>query len=321
MLPMTARVAWITPSTLTWCMRATCSLSYVSSVPCHSRRRCSPRWSPCALVRLIYQPHDPRAVVHADRRRRASSPMVERIAQCGESRRGDVGAWERIVTLGGGEFHDPVLHCENGVAACDLPLTVSAVTGKAIADLDGTEDAARRAQHYRSVVLDWALMRAPAQLGASHLRLLAGQVKEHVYPVWPQVAEAAAAGLGGIEHPSAIPGLVARRSRPVEPNVDVRQRAKAPHSEQLAGARGEGRVALGQRDGDKRIEPGCFGSYRLHLSRVDPHRLLHQKRIALIQQVVRDPGHLPVPPQAGPERSPFAELPPSPSGLAYESSR
>src|SRR5262245_12660222 len=106
--------------------------------------------------------------------------MVERIAPGGESRRGDVGAREGIVTLGGGEFHDPVLHCENGVAACDLPLTVSAVTGKAIGDFDGTENAARRAQHYRSVVLDWAPMRAPAQLGASHLRLLASQVKEHV---------------------------------------------------------------------------------------------------------------------------------------------
>ena len=34
MFPITARVAWITPSTLTWRMRATCSLSYVSSVPC-----------------------------------------------------------------------------------------------------------------------------------------------------------------------------------------------------------------------------------------------------------------------------------------------
>ena len=29
----------------------------------------------------------------------------------------------------------------------------------------------------------------------------------------------------------------------------------------------------------------------------NPHRLLHQKRIALIKQVVRDPGHLPVPPE------------------------
>src|SRR5262249_38808700 len=129
------------------------------------------------------------------------------------------------------------------------------------------------------------------------------------------------AGLGGIEHPSAIPGLVARRSRPVEPDVDVRQRAKAPHSEQLAGARGEGRVALGQRDGDKRTEPGCFGSYRLPLSRAETRRLLPQNRIAMRHQVVRDPGYLPVPPHAGPERSPFAELPPSPSGLAYESSR
>ena len=171
--------------------------------------------------------------------------MVERIAQCGESGRGDVGAWEALVALGGGELHNPVLHCENGVAAGDLPLTVSAVTGEAVADLNGTENAARRAEHNRSVVLNWALMRASAQLGASHLRLLARQVEEHVEPVRPQVAEAAAAGLGGIEHPSAIPSLVARRSRPVEPNVDVRQRPKAPHSEQLAGARGEGRVALG----------------------------------------------------------------------------
>src|SRR5215831_2308955 len=103
--------------------------------------------------------------------------MVKRIAQCGESGRGEVGAWEGLVALGGGELHDPVLHCENGVAAGDLPLTVSAVSGKAIADLNGTEDAARRAEHYRSVVLNWALVRAPAQLGASHLRLLAGQVE------------------------------------------------------------------------------------------------------------------------------------------------
>jgi ABC transporter substrate binding protein len=108
---------------------------------------------------------------------------------------GDVGAWEGLVALGGGELHDPVLHCENGVAAGDLPLTVSAVTGEAIADLDGTEDAARRAQHDRSVVFNRALMRAPAQLGAGHLRLLAGQVKEHVQPVRAQVAEAATAGL------------------------------------------------------------------------------------------------------------------------------
>src|SRR5256884_6614025 len=57
-------------------------------------------------------------------------------------------------------------------AAGDLPLTVSAVTGEAIADLNGTENAARRAEHYRSVVLNRALMRAPAQLGASHQRLL-----------------------------------------------------------------------------------------------------------------------------------------------------
>src|SRR5262245_37821434 len=148
--------------------------------------------------------------MHTDRRRRASPPVVERIAQCGENGRGDVGAREGLVAVSGGELHDPVLHCEDRVAASDLPLTVSAVTGEAVADLDGTENAARRAEDYRSVVLNRVLMRTVAQLGASHLRLLAGQVEEHVQPVRAQVPEAAAAGLGGIEHPGAIPRWVAR---------------------------------------------------------------------------------------------------------------
>ena len=54
---------------------------------------------------------------------------------------------------------------------------------------------------------------------------------------------------------------------------------------------------IGKRDGDKRIEPGRLGSDRLDLRCVDPHRLLHQEGIALIEQVVCDLGHLPVPPE------------------------
>src|SRR5215472_9347269 len=100
--------------------------------------------------------------------------MVERIAHCGETGYGGVGAREGLVAAGGGELRDPVLHCENCVAAGDLPLTVSAVAREAVADLDGTQNAACRAEHYRSVVLDRVLMRAPAQLSASYLRLLAG---------------------------------------------------------------------------------------------------------------------------------------------------
>src|SRR5262245_47889261 len=181
-----------------------------------------PRMSPRALVCLVDQSHDPRAVLDADRWRRAPPPVIERITHCGKIRRGDGGTREGLVALGGGELHDPVLHCENGVAAGYLPLTVSAVTRKAIADLDGTKNAARRAEHHRSVVLDRTFMRAPAQLRASYLRLLAGQIEEHVQPVRAQIPEAAAAGLGGIEHPGAIPGLVACRTRSVNPNVDVR---------------------------------------------------------------------------------------------------
>jgi hypothetical protein len=77
----------------------------------------------------------------------------------------------------------------------------------------------------------------------------------------------------------------------------VRQRAKAPRGKQLAGARGEGRVALRQRDGDERIKPGRLGSYRLHLGRVDSHGLFHEEGIALIEQVVGNAGHLPVSPE------------------------
>jgi hypothetical protein len=40
--------------------------------------------------------------------------MVERIAQCDESRRGDVGAWGVSSLSAVASFHDPVLHRENG---------------------------------------------------------------------------------------------------------------------------------------------------------------------------------------------------------------
>jgi hypothetical protein len=46
----------------------------------------------------------------------------------------------KISSPSAGELRDPVLHCDNSVAPGDLPLTVSAVTGKAIADFDRTEN-------------------------------------------------------------------------------------------------------------------------------------------------------------------------------------
>ena len=121
-----------------------------SSVP-HRNEFCGPaglslagriKVLPGALVRLVDQPHGSRPVVHAYRWRRAPAPVVERIAHCDEIRCDDVGAREGLVSLCGGELQDPVLHCEDGVVACDLPLTVSADTRKAITDLDGAENAA-----------------------------------------------------------------------------------------------------------------------------------------------------------------------------------
>src|SRR4029077_18060826 len=193
------------------------------------------------LVRLVYQPHGSRPVVHTNRWRRTPPPVVECIAHCDEIGRGEVGAGEGLVPLGSGELHDPVLHCEDGVAAGDLPLTVSADTREAISDLDRAENAARGTEHYRGVVLDPTFVCAPAKLSANDLRRLLGQVEKHVQPVATQVAKTAAAGLGGIEHPGAIPGFVACRPWTVDPDIDVRQRAETLCGEQFAGARGEGR--------------------------------------------------------------------------------
>ena len=122
----------------------------------------------------------------------------------------------------------------------------------------------------------------------------------------PQVAHAAAAGLGRIEHPGAIPGRIARRPRPVDADIDVRQRPETAGGDQRAGALGERRVALRQRHGDESIKPRRLGRHRIDLGGADPHRLLHQERIAGIEQVVGDGRHLPVPAErqdeVGPDR-------------------
>ena len=61
---------------------------------------------------------------------------------------------------------------------------------------------------------------------------------------------------GGIEHSRAVPGRVAGRAGPVDPHVEVRERAEALRGEQLPGAGGEGLIALGKRDGDEAPEAG-----------------------------------------------------------------
>ena len=80
--------------------------------------------------------------MHADRRRRAASPVIERIAHREELRRGDVRAREGLVTLGGSKLQDPILHREDGIATGDLPFAVRPDTREGIADLDGAENAA-----------------------------------------------------------------------------------------------------------------------------------------------------------------------------------
>lgn len=95
-----------------------------------------------AFVGLVDQTYGPRAVVRADWRGRAALPMIERITQCGEVGRGNVGARKGLVTISARELQHAVLHCEDGVTTGNLPFSISTVTWEAITDLDGTENAA-----------------------------------------------------------------------------------------------------------------------------------------------------------------------------------
>ena len=81
----------------------------------------------------------------------------------------DVSARERFIAFGAGELEHPVLEREDRVAAGDLPLPVGPVAREAIADLDGAEDPAGRAQQHGGIVFDPLSVGAPAQLGPGHL--------------------------------------------------------------------------------------------------------------------------------------------------------
>src|SRR6185312_11197707 len=99
-----------------------------------------------------------------------------------------IGAGKNLVVRGGGELQDAVLHGEDGVMAGKLPLAVGADARKAVADLDGAENSARRAHHHRGIVLDWSIVRAAAELRAGDLCLLAGQMQKHIEAVRAEIA-------------------------------------------------------------------------------------------------------------------------------------
>ena len=77
----------------------------------------------------------------------------------------------------------------------------------------------------------------------------------------------------------------------------MRQRAETPRGEQSPRACGEGPVTLGQRHGDEGFQPCRLGCHIFYLPCVDSHGFLHQEGIPLIEQVVCNPCHLPVPPE------------------------
>src|SRR5439155_22015313 len=99
----------------------------------------------------------------------------------------------------------------------------------------------------RRVILPALAVHPRAELRAGEARRLTRQMQEEIDAVRAQVAQAAAAGNGGIEHPWRIPGRIARRRRAIEPEVQMRERTEAALVEHATGAGDERLIALRQR--------------------------------------------------------------------------
>src|SRR5262247_4232642 len=177
------------------------------------------------IVRLIDEPDYPQAIVHTHGRRLPASPVVHDVAHRGGIERLRWAGREDLLAPGRDEAHGVVvvMH-EDGIAPRDLPLAVAARIGHGVAQLDRAQHAARRAQQHGGEVLHALAERVVTELRARHRGLLACQMQEQVQHVRAQIAQAATARFGGVEHPRRVPGRIARRGRPIEPEVQVRER-------------------------------------------------------------------------------------------------
>src|SRR2546428_8490524 len=116
--------------------------------------------------------------MHARERCGPAPPALEDLTQRRQWQRLLRLGGEGLVAGGGDESQHAVLQGEDGIAPGELPRTVGAVPRKRVADLQSPQDAAGRAQQYRRVVLDLLAVRAPAELRARHLDLLASEPHE-----------------------------------------------------------------------------------------------------------------------------------------------
>src|SRR5499425_995965 len=259
------------------------------------------------IVRLIDETDYPQAIVHTHGRWLAASPVVHDVAHRGGIERLRGAGCEDLLAPRGDEAHGVVVVVDkDGIAPCDLPLAVAARIGHGVAQLDHAQHAARRAQQHGGEVLHALAERVVAELRARHRGLLAGQMQEQVQHVRAQVAEAAAARLRGVEHPRRVPGRIARRGRPIEPEVEVRERAEGAIGEHAPGASYERRVALGKRQGHEGVLRHRLVRDLAHLARVEPHGLLHHEGEAVVEEIVRGGCHGAVPPEGDHEVRPRA---------------
>src|SRR5215475_1935788 len=179
------------------------------------------------IVRLIDEPDYPQAIVHAHGRRLAAPPVLYDVAHGGgiEGLHGPSG--DELLSCGGDEAHGVVVIVgEDRVASRDLPLTVAPRVGHGVADLHHAQHATCRPKQHGSEVFHALTEGVMAELRSRHRGLLAREMQEHVQHVRAQIAQAAAARLRGVEHPRRVPSGIPRRGGAVEPEVEMRQRAK-----------------------------------------------------------------------------------------------
>src|SRR5262249_17225870 len=208
-----------------------------------------PRESIC----LIDERRDAGTIVNADGWRSATPEVIQRVAQRGQSDRFPRLSRFGLVAFRRRQAQGTVAERQDRVAPGDLPLTIGPVTRERVADLDGPEDSAGRADQNGGVVFHRLAEGTPAELGSRHLGLLARQEQEEVQTVKAQVPQAPSAGNSRIEHPGSVPGRIARRRGPILAHVEVRERTESSVGQELARTGDERLIALAERDGDEGV--------------------------------------------------------------------
>src|SRR5712691_7344124 len=146
-------------------------------------------WPTGEPIRLVDETGDAGTIVNADGWRSATPKVVQRVAERGQGERFPGLSRFDLVAARRREPQRAIAERQDRVAPGDLPFPIRPIARERVADLDGSQDPAGRANQNGRVVFHRLTQRTPTELGSRYLGLLAGEEQEEVQTVKAQVSE------------------------------------------------------------------------------------------------------------------------------------